>query len=65
MKVFFTGRGSVGYSQSVEERNDIDAVDIITPKFCLTIRTSGIRIVNNVTKEEFVDQNIDLTGEVK
>jgi len=58
MRVFFTKRGEL-----VEDRDEIDAIDIVTHKFTVRIRISGILAMSNETKEVVLDQNLDLTPE--
>jgi hypothetical protein len=55
MKVFFTQN-----VKEVEERNNINAVDIWTDKYLISIRESGIRVVDNKTKEDISDTYMNL-----
>ncbi len=52
MRVFFTSKLS-----GVEERLEVDALDIIREDYILSIRESGVRITDVKTKEEILDFN--------
>ena len=60
MRVFFTT-----LNQPQCQEKEVDAIDIVTNKYVIHIRISGIQIICNITKEIIKDENIDLTGEMK
>jgi hypothetical protein len=61
MRVFFTQKQG-----EVEDKLNIDALDIITPKFRVAIRLSGVEVTSMVTKERLENGRIDLdlSGEI-
>jgi hypothetical protein len=56
MKVFFTGKNT-----EIEERNDVNCIDVITEKYLVRVRTSGVSIFKKgeVTDSIF-DETLDL-----
>jgi len=52
MRVFFTSKQT-----GVEERSEVDALDIIREDYILSIRESGVRVLKGETKEEVLDFN--------
>lgn len=56
MRVFF----SKMKEKPIKEEFDVDAIDIITNKYKINIRRSGISILSLATMEESLNQTLDL-----
>ena len=68
MKLFYSnGRNEEG--ENIVEEKETDSIDIVSTKYAISIRTSGIQIKNRETGEKvdltqeniIFDTNIDLT----
>lgn len=58
MKVFF----SKYQSHNVEEKSNIQAMDVLSDEFHVSIRNGGIKVMNIKTKETICDFNLNLNG---
>lgn len=56
MRAFFTQR-----NKEVEDRNNLDAVDIFTNKYRTSIRLSGISVIDLKTGKTIINETLDFT----
>lgn len=54
MRAFFTQR-----QKQVADINNLDAIDIITDKYRITIRISGISVLDLKKNENVIDEHLD------
>lgn len=61
MVTYFSTRKRDSEDKNVVEERDVDSIDIITEKYIVRIRTSGILVLDKVSKEPVLNQTLDLT----
>ena len=59
MRVFFVKLNQT----EIQEKQNVDRLQIFTSKYIIHITRSGILIKNALTKEDIRDEYLDLTGE--